>query len=222
MGRVLTIACCLFVGSAASAAQVDAEPGLEGFGDKAPRCSKDIADCYGMVLHVVVKDGKPIQTPEWFAHQLAESNRHFAKNKINFELVEVHALSPKWETVTTRRQRDLLGRKRYTRKVIHCFLIGHLMNVDAEGEIRGVHWRDRAKRRHHWVVLASIAPDWVLAHEIGHFFGLPHSQYPISIMNKTLRDDPPPETRSFAKPERARMKTRNKRYKRTRELRTRR
>jgi hypothetical protein len=37
-----------------------------------------------------------------------------------------------------------------------------------------------------------------LAHELGHFFGLPHSTYKISIMNKKKRDDPPPEQRTFA------------------------
>jgi len=37
----------------------------------------------------------------------------------------------------------------------------------------------------------------VLAHELGHFFGLPHSKYPVSIMNKTPRDDPPHAERGF-------------------------
>jgi hypothetical protein len=31
----------------------------------------------------------------------------------------------------------------------------------------------------------------VLAHELGHFFGLPHSRYPISIMNKKPSPDRP-------------------------------
>jgi hypothetical protein len=63
-----------------------------------------------------------------------------------------------------------------------------------------VHWRERADRTHRWVILSKIAGSLVLSHELGHFFGLPHSTYEISLMNKTLRPTPPGEL-TFAAPE---------------------
>ena len=41
--------------------------------------------------------------------------------------------------------------------------------------------------------MSSIAWKVVLAHELGHYFGLPHSEYPASIMNKSRKKDRPPE-----------------------------
>ncbi len=202
----------------ADARDVRPAPTVPGFSDKAPTCG-DVRWCFDVVLHVVVKNGQPVQTPQWFAHQLAETNRHFAKLRVGFQVSAVRPLPAEFETVVTRADRDKLGARRYTRKVLHVFLVGHLHNVDEPGEIRGVHWRNRRRPRHHWVVLASIAPHWVLAHEIGHFFGLPHSRYPISIMNKSPRDEPPEAERTFAAPEYRRMKRRLRKYLRSRELR---
>ena len=57
-----------------------------------------------------------------------------------------------------------------------------------------------------------------LPHEIGHFFGLPHSNYADSIMNKRRRMHPPEEERSFARREFAFIKRKLGRMLRTREL----
>lgn len=214
--RLPILALLALAGGASAAAPSDA---LTAFTRHTQGCSPTVKHCFGVVLHVVLDErGKPVQTADWLATQLAETNRHFGPIGVNFEIVDVRPLPPRFETVVTRADRDALGRKRYSRKVLHAFLVGRLHNVDEPGEIRGVHWRLRGRRSRHWVVLASIAPDWVLAHEIGHFFGLPHSRYPISIMNKSPREEPPEAERTFAKPEYARMKRRLKRFIRSREL----
>jgi len=41
----------------------------------------------------------------------------------------------------------------------------------------------------------------VLSHELGHFFGLPHSEFDISLMNKTVRLTPLVSELTFAEPE---------------------
>lgn len=220
MTRWLTIgAVCLFSLLSGSARAADSsESDLSAFAQQAAGCPAEAKHCFGLKLHVVVKeDGAPVQTPEWFAHQLSQVNRHFARIGVGFHVVDVAPLPSRFETIVSRRDRDRLGRSRFSRKVLHCFLVGHLHNVDSPGEIRGVHWRDRAKRQNRWVVLASIAPEWVLAHEIGHFFGLPHSKFADSIMNKTPRGLPWPQ-RSFNASEVLKMAKRLPKYLKSRRL----
>lgn len=48
------------------------------------------------------------------------------------------------------------------------------------------------------VLLAAIASQHVLAHELGHFFGLPHSAAPGSLMNKSGDATPSQERRLVA------------------------
>ncbi len=163
--------------------------------------------CFGIALHVVQRDEELVQTPAWFARQLAEANRHFASIDTGFELASVEALDAAYAQVVTREARDEAGRHRFTRGVVHVFLIERLGDVDAPGEqIRGVHWRQRSKIEKRWIFLSGISSDMVLAHELGHFFSLPHSTYAISIMNKRRRESPPREARTFHPEEIQRMR----------------
>lgn len=184
----------------------------------APKCPAGVKACVGLVVHAVVTGEKPVQSAEWLAVQLSEANRHFAPAGIGFELQRLERLPPDMAFVRTREDRDRAGRDRYSRRVIHVLLVERLLDVDQPGEIRGVHWRDRARRSHRWVFLASIAPEWVLAHELGHFFGLPHSRHPESIMNKTPRTTPDPATWSFAAAEYRRIEYRLRHMLRSKEL----
>jgi hypothetical protein len=102
-------------------------------------------------------------------------------------------------------------------RVIDVFITGQLDDIDAIGEVRfGVAWRVNDQKK--LVILSTAAPDRVLAHELGHVFGLPHSKYAVSIMNKTKRDQPPPEERTFHAKEIAAMKLRLRELLRTRTL----
>lgn len=68
----------------------------------------------------------------------------------------------------------------------------------------GVTWWTTDDRK--LIILLTQAWERTLAHELGHFFGLPHSKYAISIMNKTPREEPPLEERTFHEKELAKMK----------------
>ncbi len=169
------------------------------------RCPEAARRCFGLAVHIVTSDGtpegEPVQTPLWLHDQIAHANELFAVISVGFEVASVDALPAEVGDVQTRRDRDLLGKKVFSRGVVHVFVVKQLADVDIEGEvIRGVHWRYRPDTAKRWIILSSIGSSTVMAHELGHFFGLPHSTYEVSIMNKRPRELPWPE-RVFAKPE---------------------
>ena len=164
------------------------ELGLRAFVTGSPRCPTKAKHCIGLHVHVVEIDGDPVADARWMYEDVAHANELFAEIGVGFTVVDVDALPADKAEMDTRRDRDMLGRKLFSRGVVHVFVVRRLADVDVAGEqIRGVHWRDRADTSRRWVILSSIGSFTVLAHELGHFFGLPHSSYEVSIMNKTPR-----------------------------------
>ncbi|GEM_PF-1170927 len=176
----------------------------------AERCPETAAHCLGITLHVVHIAGRPVGEPAWVHEQIATANRHFAAIEVAFELATVEAIGSNHREVVTRLDRDRLGRHRFTNGTIHVFVVEHLADVDAAGIIRGVHWRDRRDTTKRWIILSTAAMPGVLAHELGHFFGLPHSTHRASIMNKRPHLHPPWAERSFVPSERQKMTRRAK------------
>lgn len=113
--------------------------------------------------------------------QLEQANLHHGPAGLGFQVVEVRTHDA--STITTRDERDRLGHDRWQRGLIDVYVVSSLANVDEPGEIRGVHWRSRKDRTRRWVILSRISPPRVLAHELGHYFGLAHSTVPASLMN---------------------------------------
>lgn len=180
--------------------------GRDAFVTGSPPCPKEAERCFEIALHVVEEEGEDVQTPQWFAGQVREANRLFAPIGVGFRVGSAKVVDARFADVQTRLDRDLLGRDEHTLGVVHVFVVRRLADVDIEGEvIRGVHWRDRAETSRRWIILSSIAMPVVLAHELGHFFGLPHTRHPKSIMNKSPHTDPPWHLRDFPEGEQAIM-----------------
>lgn len=172
------------------------------------------ARCIGLRIHHAV-DLDPA-TRAWLDTQLAEANRLFAAADLAFTVTALVPLPEDHREVRTREDRDALGHDRFATGTIDVYVVAHLGDVDLPGqEIRGVHWRSRKDRARRYVIVSTISPPKVLAHELGHFFGLPHSRYPESIMNKAPRATPPYEQRRFADRELSRITTRAKELLRT-------
>ncbi len=170
-----------------------------------PTCDKARAHCFEIQLHIVDDHGF-VAAPEWLAAQIAGANRHFAALDVGFQLAGVDTLPASFDHVESRSQRDALAAQKLGGKVIHVFVVGQLDDVDEDGAIAyGVTWHRRNDERK-YVIVSAAALKRTLAHELGHFFGLPHSTYAISIMNKADRSDPPIEQRTFADEEIAAMR----------------
>lgn len=75
---------------------------------------------------------------------------------------------------------------------IHVFVTPRLVDVDAPGERGGVHWRLRRRRSTHYVILSDHTWPTTLAHELGHYFGNPHSPTPNNIMSYARDGVTPP------------------------------
>lgn len=185
----------------------DSPPDLSAFVASTPRCAVAATHCFGIHLHVVQTDAGPVQDVAWVSAQLEQAQRHFALIDTSFEVVAADTLPASDLEIDDRDERDALGHARFTRGVVHVFVVGRLADVDIAGDqIRGVHWRERGDRSHRWVILSKIAGSLVLPHELGHFFGLPHSTYDISLMNKSVRLTPLVSELTFAEPEVLRMR----------------
>jgi hypothetical protein len=173
-------------------------PALACFIDKTPPCPADRDRCVGLHVHVVVGPDGPVQSPAWLAAGLTHADWLFEPVGVGFQVIAVDAVGPEFLYVDTAEQRDAIGRPRFDRGVVHMFLVARLGDVDVPGEeIRGVHWRQRSNTDKRWIILSKIGSSVVPGHELGHFFGLPHSRYRDSVMNKRPRDQPPWDERVF-------------------------
>lgn len=194
----------------AGAAHADA---LTDIAPAVPACDTQRAHCFGLQLHVVTDEASTVATAAWIAAQVALANQHFAASNIAFELAGVDALPATVSHVATRADRNALARGtgRLGGGAIHVYLVGALDDVDVPGEARnGVAWR-LPKDSRKFVIVAATAKPLTLAHELGHVFGLPHSTFADSIMNKAPRTNPPVDERSFATAERVKIEASRKR-----------
>lgn len=182
----------------------------------APSCDKDRAHCFALQIHIASDAHGLVASADWIAKQVAGANRHFQPLDVGFQLAGVDTLPESAAHIETRADRNALAQGRLGGRLIHVFIVGQLDDVDVEGAIAyGVTWRVPKDSRK-FLIVSAQALERTLAHELGHFFGLPHSTYAISIMNKSERAEPPVEQRTFADEEIAVMKPNLKRLLRTR------
>lgn len=148
-----------------------------------------VAHCFGVRFWVHTSDGVAVADDAWIISSVAFANRMFAPVDAGFTIVEVRTATFAAQ-VNSRRLRSAVVTTAPASKWIDVMVVPSLFDLDKpEVPLWGVHWRATATRR--GILLnAGAAWDRTLAHELGHYFGLPHSSHEVSIMNKTLRATP--------------------------------
>jgi hypothetical protein len=158
-----------------------------------PRTRSHAQGALPLVFHVVTDaDGRAVADAPFLTEALARANTIYAPYGIAFRDAGRSALPARHALLTSRADRDAL--LPYVRRgAIHCMVVATLMDVDEPGrERRGVHWYTRGAPRPHAVLLSARAEPRVLAHELGHYLGLPeHRQVPGNVMSYLWGDGVP-------------------------------
>lgn len=130
-------------------------------------------------------------TDAWITEQLEQANALFAPHRVGFVLDARVALPEEHATLETRRDRHALGALLDPAR-IDVFVVRSLRDIDDPTLLRrGVHWRPAGRPGAHFVVVSAISGPTVLAHELGHYFGNPHSATPGNIMSYDRGQVPP-------------------------------
>ena len=139
-------------------------------------------DTFGVSIAMSEEGGKPVRDDAWMTEQIAAAKRLFAPFGVHFRRTSGKSIAPERAHVETRADRDAFAGE-LEPGAINVFVVASLRDVDEAERMRmGVCWR-RAKDGTPYIILSSIARPTVLAHELGHFFGNPHSKTPDNVMS---------------------------------------
>ena len=149
---------------------------------------------FPIAMTVSEEEGQPVVDEAWIATEVANANEIFRAHRVGFRVVDHHRADGTHARMETRADRHALGRLMHAQR-IDVFAVRSLRDVDDPSRYRqGVHWRPRgvgAREGAHFVIISSVAGPTVLAHELGHYFGNPHSPTPGNIMSYERGEVPP-------------------------------
>jgi len=146
------------------------------------QASPPAATTFSLRVSIAVDDaGKPLADPGWLAAEIDAAEALFEPFGVRFAKADGPPLEARVAHVETRADRNALA-SHVTPHVIDVFVVGSLRDVDDPTQVRrGVHWH--APSGTHYLILVASAPTTVLAHELGHYFGNPHSHVPDNVMS---------------------------------------
>lgn len=148
-----------------------------------PGRAQETATTFTIDFGVVEVEGARVVADAWIDARVAEANRVFAPCAVAFVRGETYAIPSEHARLETRADRNRLS-AHVRPDVIDLFVVATLMDVDEPGrERRGVHWRERGTGTHYVIVSAIAAWPSIFAHELGHYFGEPHSDTPNDVMS---------------------------------------
>lgn len=121
----------------------------------------------------------------WLDAQIARANELFAPAAVRFRWTIEKTLDPAHAEMHSREDRDALAALGEKNGFVDVFVVDALEDVDEPGRMRrGVVWTHKPDGKR-YVVLARGSFIGVLGHELGHFFGNPHTSVPDNLMSYT-------------------------------------
>ena len=118
--------------------------------------------------------GQPAQAVrpvEWVDEHLAAVRALLAPHGISVTAT-TEPFTPARCELLTRADRDALASAVKMDGQVTVLVMPRVRDLDVPSyDLKGVHWRARGRR---WIYLTAAARPPVLAHELGHYFGLPH------------------------------------------------
>lgn len=156
-------------------------------------------------LHVHVatcESTVPVQPDEWIQAHLVAAQSVVQAHGIALSMVS-SGFAPSSCDLLTRADRDTTAPFVVHGRTVNVFVMNRVRDLDVpDYDLMGVHWRyggdNRAFKRARWIFLTSRAQPPVLAHELCHFFGLPHDPAGGNLMTPgpsapAWRTDHPPK-----------------------------
>jgi hypothetical protein len=132
------------------------------------------------VSRAVDDAGQPVGTAEWLTAEIDAAQTLFTPFGVRFAKGAGAPLDAHLAHMETRADRDALA-SHVAPHVIDVFVVQSLRDIDDTKQMRrGVHWH--APSGAHYLILIATAPTTVLAHELGHYFGNPHSPVVDNVM----------------------------------------
>lgn len=172
-------------------------------------------------IRVAQCGGKPAQTAAWVDQHVAATQAIYRAHGIELKAIRERFEPDKCELLT-RADRDGAARFAQPAKAagftIPVLVYPRVRDVDVlDYDLKGVHWRCRRgpHRGSRWIFLTARAKPPVLAHELGHYLGLPHDPRGGNLMAPGPSDPiyrtpgavrPKPWTPSFTPRQAARLR----------------
>lgn len=137
-----------------------------------------------LFLRVVGLDGNAVAEPALVDKSVEAATSVFGQHGVAFfEAKARTTVEAKFADVITRDDRDAFAAI-WLPGVINVFVVRKLEDVDEPGRARmGVAWRCLRDLKKKYVIVAAYAREVVLAHELGHFLGNPHSKVKNNLMS---------------------------------------
>ncbi len=148
----------------------------------------DDAPVFALAITVAEIDHRPVQSEEWIAAQVAAAEGLFGPIGVHLRWALAKPMDSRFAVMDSRADRDALGSE-LEEKMINVLVVGRLRDVDDPSRDRmGVCWQNQRDPRKRYIVLSGTSRPTVLAHELGHFFGNPHSTVVDNVMSYARAD----------------------------------